>query len=148
MIYEVNYVSTPDGADIIEASARLGEEVRLRGCVPITMLHVDDDALVSTDRSAQAALLIRAPAILTMLAEWFDMLWSDPTTMAPAGEAGPTLTETQHRVLELMTVEGDEAIARWLKISITTVRRHVKTIYTTLGVDNRFAAGIAAAKRH
>lgn len=148
MIYQVNYVSTPAGSKIVAESARLGEEIRLRPDVPVKMLHVDDTvALVSTNRSAQTALLIRSPALLGMLAEWFDLLWTDPITMVPGGADDPTLTKGQRRVLELMAVDGDEAIARRLKMSLTTVRRHVKAIYTALGVDNRFAAGVVAAKR-
>jgi DNA-binding CsgD family transcriptional regulator len=148
MIYQVNYVSTSAGHSIIEESAQHGEEVRLRRDVPLKMLHIDDSvALVSTDRLANTALLIRAPAMLAMLAEWFDLLWSDSATLAPGEGNNSVLTNGQRRVLELMAVDGDEAIARRLNMSVTTVRRHVKAIYTTLRVDSRFAAGVAAAKR-
>lgn len=148
MIYQVSYLSTPAGAAVITESAQRGEEVRLRPELPIKMLHIDDAvALVSTDRSANTALLVRAPAMLAMLAEWFDLLWNDSATMTHDGSGDPALTESQRRVLELMAVDGDEAIARRLNMSITTVRRHVKAIYLALGTDSRFAAGAAAAKR-
>lgn len=148
MIYQVSYLSTPAGTGVITESVRRGEEVRLRPEVPLKMLHIDDAvALVSTDRSANTALLVRRPAMLEMLAEWFDLLWSDPATMRHDGGPDPALTTGQRRVLELLAVDGDEAIARRLNMSITTVRRHVKAIYTALGVDNRFAAGVAATKR-
>jgi DNA-binding NarL/FixJ family response regulator len=45
-----------------------------------------------------------------------------------------------------MAVADDHGIARRLEISVTTVRRHIKAIYEMLGVDNRFAAGVLAAK--
>ncbi|MGH3915629.1 MAG: LuxR C-terminal-related transcriptional regulator [Pseudonocardiaceae bacterium] len=148
MIYQVSYLSTRVGAGIIEESLRHGEEVRLRPEVPIKMFHIDDSvALVSTDRSANTALLVYAPAMLAMLAEWFDLLWNDPASMAPDGSNDSALTSGQRRVLELMAVDGDEAIARRLNMSTTTVRRHVKAIYSALGVDSRFAAGVAAVKR-
>lgn len=148
MIYQVSYLSTSAGISVITESVRRGEEVRLRPEIPLKMLHIDDSvALVSMDRSANTALLVRAPAMLAMLAEWFDLLWSDAATMAHDGGHDPVLTESQHRVLELLAVDGDETIARRLNVSITTVRRHVKAIYLALGVDNRFAAGVVAAKR-
>jgi DNA-binding CsgD family transcriptional regulator len=148
MIYQLSYLSTPAGAGVITESVRCGEEVRLRPEVPIKMLHIDDSvALVSTDRPAHTALLVRAPGMLAMLAEWFDLLWNDSATLTHDGSCDPALTASQRRVLELMAMDGDEAIARRLNISITTVRRHVKAIYLALGVDNRFAAGSAAAKR-
>ncbi len=148
MIYQVSYASAPVGARIVAESARLGEEVRYRPDIPVKMLHVDDSvALLSTDRAARTAVLIRAPALLAMLASWFDLLWTDTGTISPGTGDDPPLTDGQRRVLELLAVEGDEVIARRLRLSITTVRRHVKAIYTALGVDNRFAAGVAAAKR-
>ncbi|RJQ75396.1 DNA-binding response regulator [Pseudonocardiaceae bacterium YIM PH 21723] len=148
MIYEVRYAGTQVGAKIVEESARLGEEVRLRPDVPVKMLHVDDSvALLSTDRTGSTALLIRAPELLVMLASWFDLLWTDPATIAREPTIDPVLNDTQRRVLELLAVEGDEAIARRLRMSSSTVSRHVKAIYAALGVDNRFAAGFAAAKR-
>lgn len=148
MIYEVGYLGTPAGSEIVAESVRGGEEVRLRPRLPLKMLHVDDAvALVSLDRAANTALLVRAPALLAMLAEWFDLLWSHPTTIVPDGGGDSTLAPVQRRVLELMAVGGDDTIARRLNLSTATVRRHVKAIYTALGVDNRFAAGVAAVKR-
>jgi DNA-binding NarL/FixJ family response regulator len=42
---------------------------------------------------------------------------------------------------------GDEAIARALGTSVRTVRRHITALLEMLGVNSRFAAGAAAAKR-
>jgi DNA-binding NarL/FixJ family response regulator len=52
----------------------------------------------------------------------------------------------QRNVLTLMLSSDDETIARRLELSVTTVRRHIKAIYRALGVNSRFAAGMAAAK--
>lgn len=126
-----------------------GEQVRLRARLPVRMLHVDDRvALVTTDRVATSALLVRSPSMVEMLGDWFDMLWHHPATLThPVGGAEPVLTPSQRDVLTLMLDGGgDEAIARRLGMSVTTVRRNIKAIYGLLGVNNRFAAGIAAAK--
>jgi DNA-binding NarL/FixJ family response regulator len=75
------------------------------------------------------------------------MLWDHPTTMRyPVGGAESHLNVAQRDVLKLMLACDDETIARRLELSVTTVRRHIKTIYRALGVNNRFAAGLAAAK--
>lgn len=146
MIYPVNCVSTSAGARIVEDSAACGRQVRLRRDVPMKMLHVDDEvALISGARST--GFLVQTPAIVTMLAEWFDLLWADSATIAPAGADKAGLTAAQHRVLRLMFAGDDATIARKLAMSTTTVRRHVKSIYEALGVNSRFAAGAAAAKR-
>ncbi|MET9227620.1 helix-turn-helix transcriptional regulator [Lentzea sp. NPDC003310] len=146
VIYPVTCVATSAGARIVEDSAACGRQVRLRRDVPMKMLHVDDEvALISGARST--GFLVQTPAIVTMLAEWFDLLWADSATIAPAGGEEPGLTAAQHRVLRLMVTGDDAAIARKLAMSTTTVRRHVKSIYEVLGVNSRFAAGAAAAKR-
>jgi len=61
------------------------------------------------------------------------------------GDAAPA--EIQLRVLRLMPTDDDAAIARRLRLSVSTVRRHIKSLYLMLGVNNRFAAGMVAAKR-
>lgn len=146
MIYPVTCVATPTGARIVEDSAACGRQVRLRRDIPMKMLHVDDEvALISGARST--GYLVQTPAIVTMLAEWFDLMWTDAATIAPAGADEPGLTVAQHTVLRLMFTGDDATIARKLATSTTTVRRHVKAIYQALGVNSRFAAGVAAAKR-
>jgi len=61
------------------------------------------------------------------------------------GDAAPA--DIQLRVLRLMPTDDDAAIARRLRLSVSTVRRHIKSLYLMLGVNNRFAAGMVAAKR-
>lgn len=127
---------------------RTAEETRSRARVPVTMVHVDDRAaLVLTDHSGRTAMAIQAPAIVGMLAEWFDLLWDHPGTVTHrVAGASCGLTDTQREVLILLPAANDESIARRLGLSVTTVRRHVKAIYQELGVNSRFAAGMAAAK--
>lgn len=55
--------------------------------------------------------------------------------------------EAHRRVLVLMARYDDHVIARRLGVSVTTVRRRIKAVYELLGVNNRFAAGVAVAKR-
>jgi DNA-binding NarL/FixJ family response regulator len=102
---------------------------------------------VATDRAGQHAVLVQAPAVVAMLAEWFDLLWENQTTMTyPVGGTDTALNSVQRDVLKLMLANDDETIARRLRMSVTTVRRHIKAIYQALGVNSRFAAGMAAAK--
>ncbi|WP_154697785.1 helix-turn-helix transcriptional regulator [Lentzea guizhouensis] len=146
IIYPVTCVATPAGARIIEDSAASGRQVRLRRDIPMKMLHVDDEvALISGARST--GYLVQTPSIVSVLAEWFDLMWADAATIAPGGGDEPALTPAQRTVLRLMFAGDDAAIARKLALSTTTVRRHVKAIYQVLGVNSRFAAGVAAAKR-
>jgi transcriptional regulator with XRE-family HTH domain len=149
MLYQSDYLETDAGSRIVAESARFGEEIRFRENVPIKMLHVDDSvALVGIDRNARRALLVRAPAVLVTLAEWFDFVWGEPATLAYRnGSESPLLESIQLEILRLMQVADDNEIASRLKLSLSTVRRHIKEVYSALEVNNRFAAGVASAKR-
>lgn len=112
------------------------------------MVHVDDRiaAISAVGPAGTSAFAIRSPLLVGLLAEWFDLLWSAQGTGPPASTRPGRLTAIQRQILGLLPTQGDEAIARLLGISTTTVRRHVKAIYREFGVGNRFAAGVAAAK--
>jgi DNA-binding CsgD family transcriptional regulator len=124
------------------------EQIRLCDRVALTMVHVDDTvALVVPARAADSALLVRSAAVLSVLADWFDLLWDSPASVAYPPAAALELSDDARRVLALMASENDAAIARRMRVSVSTVRRTVRTIYEVLGVNNRFAAGMVAAKR-
>jgi DNA-binding NarL/FixJ family response regulator len=114
------------------------------------MLHVDDAvALLAIDRTATNALLVRAPAMVAALGEWFDLLWDDEATLL-AGPARPQQgpTDEQRQLLRLMYGgASDSLIANRLNTSVSTVRRRIRALCAELGVAGRFAAGAAAAKR-
>lgn len=150
MIYDVKHVSDEWGAYSVEQSVRAGEQARVRRTVPVRMMLVDDTvALVTIDESGAAgALLVRSPALLAVLTEWFDLLWNDPgSTVVGEGGSG-ALTPVQQKVLRLMASGlTDTAIAHRAGTSVRSVRRHISAILEALGAESRFAAGVAAAKR-
>ncbi|HEY0640660.1 MAG TPA: hypothetical protein VGD67_23770 [Pseudonocardiaceae bacterium] len=149
-LYAVSAGNTTWGQQIIRAAMDAGEEIRLRRTMPVKIMVVDHTAaLLSVDAAAaHAALLIRSPGIIAMLTDWFDLMWDDRLTTTIAGDATSDLKPDQLRVLRaLPAADTDEAIARDLGMSVTTVRRHIKSIYEALGVNTRFAAGAAAVRR-
>jgi len=70
-----------------------------------------------------------------------------PNCAQSDGDHDSAPAEIQLRVLRMMPTDDDAAIARRLRLSVSTVRRHIKSLYLMLGVNNRFAAGVVAAKR-
>jgi DNA-binding NarL/FixJ family response regulator len=103
-----------------------------------------------TPNGTAAALVIRAPVILTALREYFELLWERATPLKPDRQPPPgdRLPTGQQKILELMAQgHNDDAIARRLDISVVTVRRQITAIMRRLGVSSRFAAGAAAQRR-
>jgi DNA-binding CsgD family transcriptional regulator len=150
MIYDTQHVTDKWGSYSIEQSVLAGEQARVRQSVPVNMMHVDDTvALVTIDRTGtQGALHIEAPALLQLLAEWFDVLWDAPDTTVIGGRLPDELTPVRHKVLTLLASGlTDESIANHTGTAVRTVRRHISAILEILQVDSRFAAGVAAVKR-
>ncbi|MDQ0380357.1 helix-turn-helix transcriptional regulator [Amycolatopsis thermophila] len=150
MLYDAEHASDEWGSHSIEQSVLAGEQARIRRSVPVKMMHVDDSvALVTIDRTgADGALHVRSPALLALLAEWFDALWDAPGTTTIGESAPAELTPARHKILRLLAAGlTDEAIARQTGTAVRTVRRHVGAILELLGVESRFAAGVAAVRR-
>jgi DNA-binding CsgD family transcriptional regulator len=150
MLYDAEHAADKWGSYSIEESVRAGEQARIRRSVPVKMMHVDDCvALVTIDRTgAGGALHIQSPALLHLLAEWFDALWAAPDTTTIGDAAPAELSAIRHKVLSLLAAGlTDEAIARQTGTAVRTIRRHVGAILEILQVESRFAAGVAAAKR-
>ena len=151
-IYAAAAMDDPVGRRIIQACATAGEEARLLAHVPMKMKLADQTtAMVPLTPSGTAGMLvIRAPVILGMVRDYFEMLWDRATPLRPQRPGAPAgrLTTAQQAVLELMA-EGlhDDAIARRARMSTTTVRRHIASIMGRLEVSSRFAAGAAAQRR-
>jgi len=147
MIYDAGHASTSWGLAGIERAVQAGEHARVRQTVPVRMMHVDD-AIALVTMGANEALLVQSRPLVDLLAQWFDQLWTDAGTTTMGEPAADQLSPVPRALLCLL-VSGltDEAIAHRTGKSVRTIRRHVKTIMDVLGVDTRFAAGAAAAKR-
>jgi DNA-binding CsgD family transcriptional regulator len=62
------------------------------------------------------------------------------------GDVRNKLTAEDRRILGLLVeCANDETVARRMIVSVRTVRRRIARILELLGVENRFAAGVAAA---
>ncbi len=149
-IYDTQHASDTWGAYSIEQSVLGGEQARVRQRVPVKMVHVDDTvALVTIDHTgSRGALHIESPALLELLADWFDAMWDAPDTTVIGGQPPNELTPVRHKVLTLLASGlTDESIAHHTGTAVRTVRRHISAILEILQVDSRFAAGVAATKR-
>ncbi|MEC3973867.1 helix-turn-helix transcriptional regulator [Amycolatopsis sp. H20-H5] len=150
MLYDAEHASGEWGAHSVRQSVLAGEQARVRQTVPLRMMHVDDMvALVTVDRDGtQGALHVHSPPLLRLLAEWFDALWDAPGSTVVGGPGPVDLTPVRRKVLCLMAAGlTDDAIANQTGTGVRTIRRHISAILEILGVEGRFAAGVAAVKR-
>ncbi|MER8231132.1 LuxR C-terminal-related transcriptional regulator [Streptomyces sp. NPDC101490] len=127
-----------------------GGAVRTVPHLPFRMQIADRRAALiplSLEDSAQGALIIEEPAVVSVLCALFDMVWA---TAAPLGEAVPTGEDlsAQERELLRLLAQGltDEGVARKLGVSIRTERRMVTKVSEVLGAQSRFQLGQRAAE--
>lgn len=98
------------------------------------------------DLDNMRAVLVRESVLLDCLVELFEIYWARAVPLDRIGDAAEQDTD-----IELLTllVAGfkDDAIARQLGISTRTMRRRIRALLDALSADNRFQAGVQAARR-
>jgi NarL family two-component system response regulator YdfI len=113
------------------------------GAKGFLLKDTDRETLLNTIRAAARGETLLQPEIMVRLMQ--------RTTAAPSKSAGPsskiTLTERELEVLRAVARgERSKEIAFSLGITERTVKAHIASIFSRLGVDNR-AAAIAEAAR-
>lgn len=162
-------------ADVL-ALAERGEQARVARVLPFKLAIADRVAalvaLVPPAGGVPQALVTEAPELVTAFHELFELHWGSAVPvddgtgldgalarsdrLAADAVVAPGGTDPDHRparpderALLTMFAAGlkDETIAKQLGISSRTLRRRVQELWTELGVDNRFAAGVVASRR-
>lgn len=112
-------------------------------------------AFIAADPADRSAGIIctEQPAIISILASFFDHAWSMAIPLKPSHEqesAGQIseLREAERSLLKLLADGAtDETAARQLGMSLRTARRRMAAIMNDLAATSRFQAGAEAAKR-
>ncbi|MFD0273808.1 LuxR C-terminal-related transcriptional regulator [Kitasatospora sp. NPDC127111] len=96
---------------------------------------------------AGAAVVVREPALVALVAELFEYFWSAAWTPPELLSGAVEMTDRHQEVLRLLAAGlTDAAIARKLEVSERTVRRLVAELTADLGAESRFQAGVYAAR--
>jgi DNA-binding CsgD family transcriptional regulator len=141
--------------------------VRVAPLHPFQMVTIDDQFALIRHMNT-VAVAIYQPTILQLISRIFEYCWnsahelpreftgnSSVRIQGPAiGSTAvrprqPALSTEQLAILRLWAQgRPDDVIARELQVSIRTLRRIVSKIMNSLGVNNRFGAGLVAAQRY
>jgi hypothetical protein len=147
-LYPMDVMETPAGRAWIRSWGLAGEVQRLSLAPPSDFAIFDDDAVVAVATWGDAAadyVLIREPMIVAAFTALFDR--SFERALPTAGEAREGEAATAD--LQLLRLLGrglkDESIARYLGVSLRTVRRRVAHLMDVHAAETRFQLGVAAA---
>jgi DNA-binding NarL/FixJ family response regulator len=150
-IYEAAFMDSEAGRKLIRECMDAGEEARLLPKIHMKLKMADDRAalLPLTTTGMGGALLIRSWVIVTAIREYFELLWERAAPVSRKITRTDTpLSQVDFDILRLMADgQFDGEIARSLKMSVPTIRRHIDGIRAELGAPNRFTAGVAAHRR-
>lgn len=145
-IYPAAALDTPQGLQWLRSWAGAGEEQRLLPEVGSEFAVFGDVGAVGLARWGDLSsgyVLVRDPLLISTLSAYFDLAWEHAHAVPFAGSQ-----PGDERLLELLGMGlKDEAIARFLGISLRTVRRRVAALMSVHGVDTRFQLGAALAQR-
>ena len=146
-IYPASALSTPQGQRWMSGWADVGEVQRVLPTTETEFAVFGDTAVVAFagwEDPSRGYAVIRDPLVVRLYTAFFDLSWRHAVPAPAVGRDGgddPKLVE----LLELGL--KDEAIARYLGVSLRTVRRRVAHLMASHGVETRFQLGWAVARR-
>jgi predicted transcriptional regulator len=154
VVYHTDALSTPDQLASIRRNVARGERARVTAIVPMEMMILDErQALIPLGAgtgSFEAAYLIHASSLLDALIALFESTWAHATPLYQAIDGHDDDGEGADRAALLTLLASgltDKAIASHLGCSPRTLQRKLQSLYTELGTDTRFQAGVAATRR-
>lgn len=154
-LYSASALRDPARLARVRALVSAGEQARVLPELPLK-LHIYDRQtavvpLVSTPWAAESVAIVGESGLLEALIALFDALWErgHPLGRGPGEFQNETPgAPPDDEVLGLLAAGvKDDAIARYLGISVRTARRRVTRLLSTLDATSRFQAGAAAQRR-
>jgi hypothetical protein len=145
-VYPASALTSPHGRRWMASWAEAGEDQRILPATETEFAVFGEAAVVALarwDDLEGGYVVFRDPLVIRLYSAYFDLAWKHaaPVPTGRDGTAEPRLVE----LLELGM--KDEAIARYLGVSLRTVRRRVARLMAVNGVDTRFQLGWVLARR-
>lgn len=154
-VYAAQALEIPGALDEIDQLIARGEQARVLPGLPVKLAIADRRTALmplSLDMATVRAIVVHECTLLDALLDLFESYWAQALPLRGSPSAAdtdpPDLAEDDQSLLRLL-VSGlkDEAIARQLGWSLRTMRRRIRRLLDQLGAENRFQAGVQAARR-
>ena len=148
-IYDAARIKDGDARGKLEMIVETGVQVRILPRVRMS-LRLADEAIALlplTSAETASALLVQSSVIVGAFREYFELLWERAIPFGFSGLNSHGLPEDQIKILRLL-VQGlpDENISERIGVSLTTVRRQIKTLREQVGAETRFQLGVVAVQ--
>ena len=145
-IYPADVMVSDAGRGWVLSWAAVGEEQRVSLDPPSDFAIFGEEAVMAVSEWGNAAadyVLIREPMIVAAFTALFDRAFDRALPVAGDEER----VRSDQRLLRLLGLGlKDESIARYLGVSLRTVRRRVAHLMVVHGAETRFQLGLAVAR--
>ena len=145
-VYPASALGTPHGRSVLSSWGEAGEDQRVVPATDTEFAVFGETAVVALarwDDLASGYVVLRDPLVVRLYSAYFDLTWRHAAPV-PTGRD----RTADARLVELLELGmKDEAIARYLGVSLRTVRRRVASLMSVNGVDTRFQLGWVLARR-
>lgn len=145
-VYPASLIGDRGAQQSMRLWADIGEEQRIVSSTATELAVFGDDAVMtySTWGDMESShCVIRAPLHVATFTAYFDQVWA---VAQPVGELSTTIDDS--RLIDLLGLGlKDEGIARYLGLSLRTVRRRIAVLMEYHNVETRFQLGYAVARR-
>jgi hypothetical protein len=145
-VYPASALGNPHGQRWLTSWAEAGEDQRIVPATETEFAVFGETAVVALarwDDLHSGYVVIRDPLVVRLYLGYFDLVWRHA---APVPTGRDRTADT--KLVELLELGmKDEAIARYLGVSLRTVRRRVAGLMTVNGVDTRFQLGWVLGRR-
>jgi hypothetical protein len=149
-LYPRDVVDDPRRLAYVRRWAAAGEDVRITHRLPPAISVFGGEVAVVASSSSHGAsegrILVRAPALVAMVAELFERYWENAVPLRST-TVGVGRNERLEILEGLALGAKDEALGRQLGVSLRTVRRRVADLMDEFGATTRFQAGMEAVRR-
>lgn len=146
-VYPLAVLDHPEQLAWVREWAAVGERQRVVQQVPHEFVVFGDEVVLSSQSWGSTdggAVLIRLPLLVRAFTAVFDDAWRSGLPVPDSSVE----QDVDTRLLALLAGGfKDEAIARYLGLSLRTVRRRVAQLADELGVHTRFQLGVVAQRR-
>lgn len=147
-VYAPEALERPGALAEVEQLARRGEEARVLPGLRVKLAIADRRTALMPlrfDPEDMRPVLIRESTLLDALVDLFEHCWSRALPLG--GSGGDGSAADPELVALLVSGFKDDAAARQLGLSTRTMRRRMRRLMDELSADNRFQAGVQAARR-
>jgi DNA-binding CsgD family transcriptional regulator len=158
-VYDTYAVDRTDRLHDLLAGIAAGEQARVLPELPMKLFIFDDRAAMVplahdlAEDTLNEWIVVHPSGLLRALIALFEAHWERALPLRLDGQAAAPapdhpLSPRNRQILGLVASGlTDEAIARQVRISRSTVQRHIRELMNALGARTRFQAGVQASRR-